>query len=841
MAETAVSGPGTTRAKGVTRIRPTTDVSALRQGRLRAGVIYVTAFVLVYVVLIVPDFARLGLVDRLARDGSFIVACLLAVAPSPWLADAARRPSDAGLWVLYLSAYVPSIVVPAFVLGSGWNLLPYWLTLAASFLAVLAVVSRVDLRLPGPAMGERAYGWLLVAAGVGGALAIVAAFGLPTSLPSLDQVAGTRNDYREQLAEAGRLAGYAVWWTGAVVAPLLLAFGAWSRRPALAVLGVGLIGLVYAATAFRSMLFILLLVLVAVALLVRARGRFGPWLAGLTTALITVCAALAFMGWIVPSSMLVRRSLIVPGQVIAYYHDFFGANPVYLLSHSILEGFVARPYPETPAGLIGVRYFNDPLVSANGNLWADGIANFGVPGIVVASLLLALVLIALDSVSVGKPALVTIAVGAVAVWGLTNSGILTTLLTHGLLVVLVLLWLLPRERAGRGPRAPVVAHISTVHRSDDPRILLKECRTLADAGYDVTLIAQGEGPPDPGAVRFVSLGTVGSRRQRVLVMPVRVLRAVWNIGPDLVHLHDPELLPVGLLLKLAGLRVVYDAHEDLPAQIAYKAYLPIRARPVVARLAGLGEAIASRLVDGIVAATPVIAAHFPPDRTVLVQNYPLRQEFGLAEPPSYEGRPLLVAYVGRVTEAVGGLIMAEAIRGLRDRPGLRAVIAGPVDPALAPVIAGDAAAAGARPIETPGWLDRDAVVALLGAARVGLVVFQPVQNYLDAQPTKLFEYMASGVPVVASDFERWRDIVAGHDCGLLVDPGDPSAVAAAIDRLLDDPELAMAMGRRGRAAVLERFLWDAEGARLVAFYAQRLPAVVRSETEVQGPALTTAG
>ncbi len=794
---------------------------------LQAGTAYVIALVVVYELLIAPRMSGSGLVDRLARDGSFLVACLLAIAPTPWLAVAARRPSDAALWVLYLAAYVPAIIVPAFVLGTGWALLPLWLTLAGSFTGVVAVVGSVRLRVRGRSLASAQYGILLALLGLAGAAGIVYFFGVPTSIPGLVQITDARGDYRDQLAEAGRLGGYMVWWTGGVIGPVLLAYAAWSRRPAFFVGGVLALGFVYAATAFRSMVFVLLLVVVMLVLVGRHRDRFAVWFAWATTFVVVGTAIVAALGWIFPASMLVRRAIIVPGQVLAYYHEFFQREPPYLLSHSVLEGLVPRPFVETPPALIGLRYFEDPFVSANGNLWADGIANFGLAGIVVASVVLAVVLIGLDAVSVAKPPLITIPVVAVGVWGLTNSGMLTVLLTHGLLLTGGLLWLLPSDRPQRwrpGPRR--VAHVSTVHRSDDPRILRKECQTLAEAGYRVTFIGQGQPPIDPGDVAFLSIGEVEHRLARIVLMPWRVVRAVWRIRPDLVHLHDPELLVVGALFRVLGMRVVYDAHEDLPSQVAYKPYLPRWTRPLIAQATRIGILVAGRMVNGVVAATPPIARRFPADRTVVVQNFPLRREFADVAPMPYADRPMTVAYVGRVTEAVGGLVMADAVRELRHRPHLRVVIAGPMDAAVSAAVAPRfrPAGTGGPALEAPGWLDRTEVVDLLGTTRVGLVVFQPVENYIDAQPTKLFEYLASGVPVVASDFPVWRDIVGAVDAGLLVDPTDPAAVSAAIDTLLDDPERAGAMGQRGRAAVLERYMWDEQGARLVALYQRLMPS-----------------
>lgn len=799
-------------------------------GRLRIGVVYLVVYLITYVTLISPNFTGLGIVNRLAGDGSLLLAAAVAVLPAGWLPRAAARPSDASLWILYLAAYVPSILVPPFVLGTGWALVPLWLTLGASFAMVVGVVRASALAVPLASMPERAYGWLLlVMAGVGVA-AILAVFGVPTRIPSLDEVSNTRVDFRESLAGAGRLAGYAVWWTGGVVAPLLIAYGAWTRRGPLAALGFLVLVLIYTSAAFRSMVFIALLIVVLLMLVARLRRDFGPALGWFTSLLIAACAVVAMAGVVIPLSLLVRRLLVVPGQVLGYYYDAFDTGPVYLLSHSILGGLVPRPYAETPPVLIGSRYFSDPGINANGNLWADGMANLGLPGIVVASLGLALVLIVMDAVTRGKPAILAVTVGAIGIWSLTNSGLLTTLLTHGLGLMLVLFWLMPRatRRTDLG-RVPRVAHVSTVHPSDDPRIYLKECATLAAAGFEVVLIGRGSAPSVDVGVRFVSIGEARGRLVRMIVLPVRVLLAARRVRAQLYHLHDPELLPVGVVLRLLGARVVYDAHEDLPRQIEYKAYLPRRTRGAVARGAAAMEQGAARILDAVVAATPRIAARFPRSRVALIQNFPTEREFGEAPARPYADREALVAYVGRLTPEIGARVMADAARiATWDRRDLRVVLAGPAD---ADLVADLRRRTSPAPIELPGRIDRDMVVELLQAARVGLVLFQPVANYVEAYPTKLFEYMASELPVVASDFPVWREIVEGVGCGLLVDPTDPEAVADAIRALLDDPERAAEMGRRGRAAVMDRYRWEPQGERLVELY-RRIIAVDPADAPV---------
>ncbi len=135
------------------------------------------------------------------------------------------------------------------------------------------------------------------------------------------------------------------------------------------------------------------------------------------------------------------------------------------------------------------------------------------------------------------------------------------------------------------------------------------------------------------------------------------------------------------------------------------------------------------------------------------------------------------------------------------------MLAGPVDAGLD--------LAGER-VDLRGRLSRDGVAEVLREARVGLLVLHPVEAHLQSLPIKLFEYMAAGIPVVASDFPFWRELVG--EAGVLVDPNDVDAIAAAIETLLDDPANAEAMGARGREAVATRFGWEAEGERLLSLY-----------------------
>jgi glycosyltransferase involved in cell wall biosynthesis len=359
-----------------------------------------------------------------------------------------------------------------------------------------------------------------------------------------------------------------------------------------------------------------------------------------------------------------------------------------------------------------------------------------------------------------------------------------------------------------------VAHLTTTHDAFDTRIFWKECRTLARAGYGVAIIAPHEGDVTREGVRVLGVPLPRSRSERATLTAWRVFRTAERANARVVHLHDPELLAYAPLFQLLGRRVIYDAHENLPKDVMSKHYLP---RPVRAMLAGVVDVaergIASTL-DGVVTVTPGIARRFPAERTVVVRNLPLLDEFTAATPADYAGRARVVLYLGGLNEIRGVRQMVRAIGRLDPALGAELWLAGRFDPpALEAELAREP---GWARVRCHGWCSREKVGEMLAAARIGVLVLHPVPNHLDSLPIKLFEYMAAGLPVVASRFPAWEPILGG--AGAWVDPLDDTALAAEIERLLADPLAAARMGAIGRAAVERELHWEREAAGLLALY-----------------------
>ena len=369
---------------------------------------------------------------------------------------------------------------------------------------------------------------------------------------------------------------------------------------------------------------------------------------------------------------------------------------------------------------------------------------------------------------------------------------------------------------GGGGRRVRVVHLTSAHARNDVRIFLKECRSLAAAGFEVFLaVADGQGPALVDGVQIVDVGRrPGGRAGRALLTTARLFAAAQRLRADICHFHDPELLPWGLLLRLSGAKVVYDAHEHVAHDMLTKHYLPLSTallRPL-SFIVGRCELLAARGLNAIVTATPEILERFRklPALSAGIYNFPLSEE--LLHTGSWDSRPLQACYIGGISVNRGVREIVAAARRCRTR----LVLAGPLWDGLT----ADQAAA------LPGWghvsyrgvISRDQVAEVLSCSRVGIVTFLPVVNHVNALPNKLFEYMSAGIPVVASDFPLWRQIVAETGSGLCVDPCDPDAIAEAVDRLAGDAELGAACGRNGARAVASEFNWATQAAKLVQLY-----------------------
>ncbi len=359
-----------------------------------------------------------------------------------------------------------------------------------------------------------------------------------------------------------------------------------------------------------------------------------------------------------------------------------------------------------------------------------------------------------------------------------------------------------------------ICHLTSAHQADDIRIYHKECKFLAKINrFKIYLIAVNAKEIYQDNVQIISAKCKFSNRtSRIVLAAYSVYKKGLEIDADIYHFHDPELLPYGLKLKRMGKFVIYDSHEDVPRQILGKHWIPKYLRKIISITFETFENYIAKRLSYIITSTPTIEHRYlkiNPNSSAIC-NYPILNENN--ELITWESRKNELCYVGGIT-VIRGII--ELIK-VMDMIPYRLNLAG----SYSPLILRD------KLVSMPGWekvndcgqIGRNEIIQLLNQSKIGIVTLHPKENYLESLPIKMFEYMHAGIPVIASNFPLWQEILTENKCGICVDPFNLDQIAEAIKYLLNNEGEARIMGINGREAVTKKYNWENEVKKLENIY-----------------------
>lgn len=358
-----------------------------------------------------------------------------------------------------------------------------------------------------------------------------------------------------------------------------------------------------------------------------------------------------------------------------------------------------------------------------------------------------------------------------------------------------------------------ICHITSAHPRYDIRIFEKECVSLARVGYEVYLVVNDDKEDEvKNGVHILSTAyTPHNRIDRMFHSTHKIYIKALSTNADVFHFHDPELMFVAGQLKQQGKKVIFDAHESVVAQIQEKDWIPLLLRKPIALCYEKIQNYVCKKVDAIITVTPNLVKYFQSinSNTIMVTNYPLIDEIKYVRQPLKQ-----VCFAGLLNST---WCHEDIICAINQIEGVQYVIAGNIQENYLKILKEHAN----DNLIFKGKVSHEEVADIYSKSMVGIALNNSKQMK-EAKGslgnTKIFEYMMHGLPVICSDYERWKEIIEDNQCGICVENNNIEQIRDAIIYVMNNYEDAKKMGENGKKIVKEFYNWNNEFIKLEDLY-----------------------
>ena len=388
---------------------------------------------LTYIKAIVPVFGYQGFlinINYIKLVESYVLLLIFAFI----LSKRNERISGFVVSMLILTSYIPTLTVYAMM---DWpRMFLYAMTIFWLFV-VLLINKTPEIKVSKNKFSPKIGKYFLVAFWITTVVVLLKNFGFSINL-SLSglKIYFLRSQYNSTVST---LSYYLFDWTAYIVNPFLFSFSLIKRKKAIFLLVIILQILLFSITGLKSYLFVLPFILAILLIFKTKEPVFtASWI--ISGLIFIGLMTFLFTGDYSINSLFTRRVLLVPANLSFYYYDFFSTqNPLLLSGYRIFGFFTKYPYNLTPPRIIGEIYFPKLVENANNGIISDAYVNLRYFGMALWAVLLAVYLKIIDSLSENK--FIALGTIGVSIYILNNSAFLTSLLTHGLLVGILVLYL----------------------------------------------------------------------------------------------------------------------------------------------------------------------------------------------------------------------------------------------------------------------------------------------------------------------------------------------------------------------------------------------------------------